>query len=135
MSRFFGATSVTSRSPIKTAPSVTSSRPAMQRSSVVFPHPEGPTSTMNSPSSIFSETPSTARTPFGNSLRTSWRSMAATGSALHAGRDDAAGELLLHQEEEDQRRNGVHERCGQCLGRRQDRLLARRLVVAEADLR
>ena len=38
------------RSPIEIVPSVISSRPAIIRSSVDFPQPDGPTSTMNSPS-------------------------------------------------------------------------------------
>ncbi len=50
MSRPFGGTWVTSRSPIQISPSVTSSRPASIRNVVDFPHPDGPTSTMNSPS-------------------------------------------------------------------------------------
>ena len=52
MSRARGARSVTSRSPITIVPSVTSSRPAIIRSSVDLPQPDGPTSTMNSPLSI-----------------------------------------------------------------------------------
>src|SRR3954454_22491989 len=59
MSRCLGARSVTSRPPISIAPSETSSRPAIMRSSVDFPHPDGPTRTTNSPSSISSETSST----------------------------------------------------------------------------
>src|SRR5581483_11133178 len=51
-SRSFGASSVTSRPPIITAPAVTSSSPASMRSAVVLPEPDGPTRTMNSPSSI-----------------------------------------------------------------------------------
>src|SRR5262245_26223647 len=50
MSRSFGATSLTTRSPIFRAPSEISSRPAIMRRLVVLPHPEGPTRTMNSPS-------------------------------------------------------------------------------------
>jgi hypothetical protein len=50
----------------------------MQRNSVVFPQPEGPTRTMNSPSSIVRSTPSTARVPFGNVFTTSWSSISAT---------------------------------------------------------
>jgi len=49
MSRSFGGTLLTTRSPILTSPSVTLSRPAMIASRVDLPHPEGPTSTMNSP--------------------------------------------------------------------------------------
>ena len=53
MSRSFGARSVTSRSPILISPASTSSRPASMRSAVVLPEPEGPTRTMNSPSSMW----------------------------------------------------------------------------------
>src|SRR3954453_18169592 len=66
MSRCLGARSVTSRPPISIAPSETSSRPAIMRSSVDFPHPDGPTRTTNSPSSISSETSSTATTSAAN---------------------------------------------------------------------
>ena len=62
MSRSGGATVVTSRSPIRTVPDVTFSSPAIIRSSVDLPQPEGPTSTTNSPAATVSETSSTART-------------------------------------------------------------------------
>src|SRR5689334_17473470 len=52
MSRSLGGTSLTTRSPIRRVPEVISSRPAIIRRLVVFPQPEGPTSTMNSPSPI-----------------------------------------------------------------------------------
>src|SRR6185503_16952490 len=52
MSRSLGAMSLTTRSPIFRFPSEISSRPAIIRRLVVFPQPEGPTSTMNSPSPI-----------------------------------------------------------------------------------
>src|SRR5207253_7976310 len=52
MSRCCGATLLTTRSPIWMRPSDTLSSPASMRKAVLFPHPEGPTSTMNSPSSI-----------------------------------------------------------------------------------
>src|SRR5919109_4988875 len=42
------------------APSSTSSSPASMRSAVVLPEPDGPTSTMNSPSPIFRSRASTA---------------------------------------------------------------------------
>ncbi|CAB4787238.1 unannotated protein [freshwater metagenome] len=50
MSRSFGATFVTSRSPIRMRPSSISSRPANIRSDVDLPQPDGPTRTKNSPS-------------------------------------------------------------------------------------
>jgi hypothetical protein len=49
MSRSLGSRCVTSRSPMWMLPDVGSSRPARQRSSVLFPQPEGPTSTQNPP--------------------------------------------------------------------------------------
>src|SRR5713226_7099071 len=48
MSRSFGGRSLTIRSPIEISPEVISSRPATIRSVVDLPHPDGPTSTMNS---------------------------------------------------------------------------------------
>ncbi len=50
MSRSFGGTVFTTRPPMAIVPSVMLSRPATIRSAVVFPQPDGPTSTMNSPS-------------------------------------------------------------------------------------
>ena len=64
MSRSRGSMRVTSRPPTWTEPSETSSRPAIIRSSVDLPQPDGPTSTMNSPSWMSSDSPSTATTPF-----------------------------------------------------------------------
>src|SRR4029453_17111238 len=77
MSRWGGSKSVTSTPPIETVPSVTSSRPAIIRKSVDFPQPDGPTSTMNSPSATVSVTSSTARTPPANSFVTWASSIAA----------------------------------------------------------
>ena len=50
MSRSFGGTSFTFRSSMKTLPLLISSSPAIIRSVVDFPQPDGPTKTMNSPS-------------------------------------------------------------------------------------
>ncbi len=57
MLRSLGSTSFTRRPPIAISPSVTVSSPAIMRSSVDLPHPEGPTMTMNSPSAIVTSTP------------------------------------------------------------------------------
>src|SRR5688572_10923296 len=62
MSRWRGAKSVTSRPPIEISPLVTSSSPAIARSNVDFPQPDGPTSAMNSPSPIERDTSSIATT-------------------------------------------------------------------------
>src|SRR5215468_4537472 len=60
MSRSLGWTKVTSFSPISTRPPSSGSRPASMRSAVVFPEPDGPTSTMNSPSLMSRSRASTA---------------------------------------------------------------------------
>ena len=52
MSRSFGGTVVTSSSPIRIEPWSVGSRPASMRNVVDFPHPDGPTSTRNSPSAM-----------------------------------------------------------------------------------
>ncbi len=62
MSRSFGATSFTRRSPIRISPPEISSSPAIIRSVVDLPQPEGPTSTTSSLSGISSETLCTATT-------------------------------------------------------------------------
>src|SRR5437879_3450552 len=63
--RLPGSARVTSRPPMNTVPSLDCSNPAMVRSSVVLPHPDGPSSAKNSPSTMDTSRPSTARTPFG----------------------------------------------------------------------
>ena len=57
MSRSFGDTPATSRSPISIMPSLGLSRPAMMLSSVDFPQPDGPSRTVNSPLSIVRSMP------------------------------------------------------------------------------
>ena len=56
------AAAVTSRSPIRMRPPSAVSRPAMRRSVVDLPQPEGPSSTLSVPSPSANEMPSTART-------------------------------------------------------------------------
>ena len=57
MLRSRGVMPLTTLPPIAISPSVISSRPAIIRSSVDFPQPDGPTRATNSPSSISSEMP------------------------------------------------------------------------------
>ncbi len=59
MSRSAGSTPLTTRPPIEIVPSVMVSSPAIIRSSVDCPQPEGPTRTRNSPSAISMSTPET----------------------------------------------------------------------------
>src|SRR5580765_7360619 len=60
MSRCCGATLLTTRSPTRIRPSDTFSSPASMRRAVVLPQPDGPTSTMNSPSATSSRRSLTA---------------------------------------------------------------------------
>src|SRR5690348_6571041 len=60
------------------APEVGSSRPAIIRRAVVFPHPDGPTRTMNSPAAMVKVSASTAVVPFGKTFVTSWNETSAT---------------------------------------------------------
>src|SRR6266571_8251929 len=64
--RALGGRSFTTCPPISTSPSVGRSSPAIIRSSVVFPDPEGPSSTRYSPSLVRRSMPSTA----GSSTKT-----------------------------------------------------------------
>ena len=61
-SRSEGGSSVTSSPPIRIVPPVGTSRPAIMRSVVVLPQPEGPSSVTRCPASIVKDTASTAAT-------------------------------------------------------------------------
>ena len=63
MSRSRGGTSLTTSPPIQISPPVISSSPAIMRSVVDLPQPEGPTSTTNSSSAMSRSMPFTACTP------------------------------------------------------------------------
>src|SRR3979411_1943795 len=65
MSRSREGTWLTGRSPMRTVPAEMSSSPATMRSAVVLPQPDGPTSTMNSLSTISRVRPFTAVVPSG----------------------------------------------------------------------
>ena len=57
MSRSLGGMLLTTLSPMRISPPLICSRPAIMRSKVDLPQPDGPTKTQNSPSSISTETP------------------------------------------------------------------------------
>src|SRR6185503_17553266 len=92
-------------------PAVGSSSPAISRSSVDLPQPEGPTKTTNSPSSM-------SRLIFGmmtvapKDLLTSRSWMVPTSgvSLLHGAEGQAADELLLAEPAHDQDRRDRHHR-------------------------
>ena len=144
MSRLFGDRSLTTRSPIRTTPSLISSRPATIRSAVVFPHPEGPTSTMNSPSAISRSSRSTARVPSPNTFETSSNATLAMAYSFTAPPSNPADERALREEEDDRHRHDGEQGRERELGPEDvDRLAAptdrrverrrRREQVPEAD--
>src|SRR5690606_17678279 len=69
MSRSPGATSFTTRPPMRSVPALISSSPATMRNRVVLPQPDGPTSTSSSPSATSKLAPTTPTWPFGYCLR------------------------------------------------------------------
>src|SRR5437868_10363987 len=60
MLRAYGGSRSTRRSPKRISPASTAAKPAISRSSVVLPQPDGPSSVNSSPSAISSEMRSTA---------------------------------------------------------------------------
>ena len=62
MSRSLGSSSLTTRPSMAISPAVMSSSPAIMRSRVLLPQPEGPTKTTNSRSAISRSTPCTTST-------------------------------------------------------------------------
>jgi hypothetical protein len=78
MSRWPGATSFTTRPPMRISPEVGNSSPASIRSVVVLPQPEGPRSETNSPSLMVRSRPWTAVKP-PKTLRTDAKTTSATG--------------------------------------------------------
>src|SRR5262249_5587623 len=83
MPRARGGRSLTTSPSITMSPEVGFSRPAMMRKSVVLPHPDGPSSTMNSPSRAVRLMPSTAMTS-PNRLVMALVETAATSTSWHA---------------------------------------------------
>src|SRR5262249_17177909 len=111
MSRSFGGTSLTTSPPIVMSPSVMSSSPALIRSVVDLPQPDGPTRTTNSCSPISRSMPRTSST-------SSWRCtlVRRVGLAMTSTRRGAGGEagnVVIHQESvDDQRRCCAEQRAG-----------------------
>src|SRR5579862_7451467 len=91
--RRFGGMRLTSCPSIRIRPSVGVSNPATIRSSVVLPHPEGPSRAKNSPSSIARLTLSTATT-LPKRLVTFSKRMMVLGDVFMA--SDAAGCIAGH---------------------------------------
>src|SRR5215211_852247 len=97
---------------MRTSPLVGGSSPPIMRNSVVLPHPEGPSSTRNSPSADARSMPSTAATPSKRLLRSRTSTTAmARGDGQTARRPDGK-----EKHGRDQRcRRATHESNAQSL--------------------
>src|SRR5262249_35882313 len=126
MSRSLGGTSLTFSVPMKMSPPEASSSPAIMRSVVLLPQPDGPTSTRNSLSGISRLTFRTASTSsyFFETLRSATSAMFdSTPPAIVATRlrprlsrgcaGGQAGDVVVHQKSVDeQRRRRGEQRAG-----------------------
>src|SRR5215218_2739085 len=114
MSRSFGERSLTVSPPIFTSPLEMSSSPAIIRSAVDLPQPEGPTRIMNSPSLMSRSMSLTASKPSAKVLVTPSRTISDIGGLLSL--DGAGGEpgddSALEDEYEDDDRHRHHNRGG-----------------------
>src|SRR5689334_5534937 len=94
---------------MRMSPDVTLSTPASMRNVVVLPQPDGPSSTINSPSRTSSDRSSTTHAP-PNVFVTLRNSIPI--SALHCSHRQPPHEILLQCERENQNRNNSHRSCG-----------------------
>src|ERR1700733_12292913 len=112
MSRSRGGRLLTTRSPIRTSPLVISSSPAIIRSAVVLPHPDGPTRHTNSPSWMSRLSLSTASAPPSYRLvRSSRTTPAMTRSSFHRPGEHATDEISLEGKEHDERDDDRNDRA------------------------
>src|SRR5665213_693214 len=111
MSRSRGDRSLTTRSPISISPLVTDSSPAIMRSAVVLPQPDGPTRQTNSPcaTSRLTESSESAALPaycLVNSLKVT---LDIGPHSFDGTRYDATDEVTLEGEEDDQWHKDGHD--------------------------
>src|SRR5262245_25148269 len=111
MLRSFGGTSFTTSPSIRISPSLMSSSPAIMRSVVVFPQPEGPTRTTNSLSGTSRSMPRTAATP-SKSFTNARKVTRAIALPLRRTGGEA-GDVIVHEEGvDDERRCRAEQRPG-----------------------
>src|ERR1700710_1642068 len=109
MSRRCGETPLTRSPPIRTSPPSTFSSPAIMRSVVDLPHPDGPTSTANEPSGTLRLRSSTTRRPPGN-VFTSDLSSSSAISPLYRSGEEARDDVALEEAEQDHARQRHEDR-------------------------
>src|ERR1039457_3762942 len=114
MSRSLGVLLLTTLPPMRSSPSVMSSRPAIMLSVVDFPQPDGPTRMTNSPSAMSRLILSTASAPSGKRLVTWSKTMSATvcSLTLDRARCQPGDDPALEEQHEDDDRNGDDHRGG-----------------------
>src|SRR4029078_1461680 len=112
-----GDTCVTSRSPMTIVPDVGTSSPAMRRSTVLFPPPDGPTRARSSPSAMSSDRSRTADRTVGNILLTLVNVIDAT-SALYRPARKTGDDAALCNQHQDRNRNRRDDRSRQNLSPR-----------------
>src|SRR4051812_47055465 len=114
MSRSLGAIWLTTVSPIRTSPPVMSSSPAIIRSAVDLPDPDGPTRIMNSPSLMSKSMSRTASKPSGYRLVILSRTISAIPSpswlSLHGARRQPGDDAALEEQHEDDDGDGHDDR-------------------------
>src|SRR3954452_589724 len=125
MPRSFGGTSLTTSPPIMMSPPEMSSRPAIIRSVVDLPQPDGPTSTTNSWSAISRSMPRTASTSSYRFI--TLRNVTSAMSSTLCRTGGQAGNVIVHQERvDDQRRGGAEQGAGHDLAPVEDVALDQR---------
>src|SRR5438874_6362891 len=108
MSRSFGGTSLTRPPSTRISPSLTSSRPAIMRSVVDFPQPDGPTRTTNSWSAMSRLIPHTASV--SSKRFTTLRSETSAIVLPLGGARSKPGDVIIHEERiKDERRGGAEQ--------------------------
>src|SRR6185503_2928118 len=111
MLRSFGGTSFTTWPSIRISAPLMSSSPAIIRSVVLLPQPDGPTSTTNCLSEISRSIPRTAGVPskfFSSERSVTWAIASAFGCA-----GGQPGDVVVHEEcVDEQRRRRAQQRAG-----------------------
>src|SRR5262245_37405254 len=102
---------------MRIVPEVAASSPAIRRSTVLFPLPDGPTRATSSPSAISSVTSRTAARPPGNTLLTFLKMIDAT-STLDCSAGESRNNPALCDQHETRYRRGRDHRSGQNLSPR-----------------
>src|SRR5215831_10619396 len=111
MSRSLGGTSLTTSPSTAISPSLMSSSPAIMRSVVDLPQPDGPTSTTNSLSAMSRSMPRTASV--SSKRFTTLRSETCAMLSAFGRAGGETGDVVVHQEGvDDQRRRGAKQRAG-----------------------